>query len=673
MRKRLKRTKGICGCTSPRTVYRATFDWYEQDLWTYIAKFLDGRSLMMLAATNKWFNGVIMHDSIWKVACLRDLQVPDPGHVSFSWIKLYASAMDGSHSFMFRQQDKHIDVAILSARLTGPLNVPKKEKIDDVLAMLKSYGTCLLRKVKTGIWIAGTIYSLFDALCVTKKNVKMLDARHIELFLSQGYQDGSWDYEVIGTHEIKKKIRRAYGAIFDLKYLASKSTEGVFNFKSWIGQPDDIQPKAIIAMHAVAVNTNLQDNEADVCSITQCGKNEIPIRFPFRLEAKQPQNCGYPGFNLGCQSEKTILKLPNSGDFLVRDINYLNQQIYLFDPENCLPKRLLSLNLSGSPFVAAFHQNYTFLNCPTQVTKSRFTTIDCLSNSTNSVLATSSMNLANSMATSCKIIATLPIPISWPASSVEEFSSDLHQDIQLTWFAPQCGDCESQGGVCGFKSNSSEEIDCFHLPKSALSCAIGIGFFACCLNDQRFRSNPPQQNIDHSVVTPQPSVVVTGLDETTIESYDKLVLGESRRVPGPNGNICPICLSEYSSKETIRCIPECQHCFHVECVDEWLRMNSSCPLCRNSPTKEDADTEDAYGDDASQGYDHAHVHADDVAHAHAHADDASQEYVHAHVDDASQEYAHAHADDASQDVHAHADDASQEDAHSDATLHTDIV
>ncbi|OMO64299.1 hypothetical protein CCACVL1_21877 [Corchorus capsularis] len=721
MRKRLKRTKGICVCTSPScAVKRATFDWYEQDLWTYIARFLEGRSLMMLAATNKWFYGVIMHDSIWKVACLRDLQVPDPGHVSFSWIKLYASAMDGSHSFMFRQQDKHIDwmrigafsfdsdVAILSARLTGPLNAPKKENIDNVLAMLKSYGTCLLRKVKTGIWIAD-LQLVRCPVCNQDKcegTMQMLDARHIELFLNQEYQDGSWDYEVIGTYEIKKKIRRAYGAIFDLKYLISKSTEGVFNFKSWIGQPDDIQPKAIIAMHAVAVNTNLQDNEADLCSIAQCGKNEIPIRFPFRLEAKQPQNCGYPGFNLGCQSEKAILKLPNSGTFLVRDINYLNQQIYLFDPENCLPKRLLSLNLSGSPFVAAFHQNYTFLNCPTQVTKSRFTTIDCLSNSTNSVLATSSMNLANSMATSCKIIATLPIPISWPASSVEEFTSDLHQDIQLTWFAPQCGDCESQGGVCAFKSNSSEEIDCFHLPKSgkkhdglqvfriicfsiavpALSCAIGIGFFACCLNDQRFRRNPPQQNIDHSVITPQPSVVVTGLDETTIESYDKLVLGESRRVPGPNGNICPICLSEYSSKETIRCIPECQHCFHVECVDEWLRMNSSCPLCRNSPTKEDvdahADAEDAYGDDDAS-HEYAHAHADDVAHAHdddasqeyahAHGDDASQEYAHAHVDDASQQYAHAHADDASQDVHAHADDALQEVDHADATLHTDIV
>lgn len=65
-------------------------------MWTYIARFLDGRSLVMLGAVSKWFNSVIMQDCVWKFACLRDLQVPDPGHVAFSWAKLYASAV-GNH------------------------------------------------------------------------------------------------------------------------------------------------------------------------------------------------------------------------------------------------------------------------------------------------------------------------------------------------------------------------------------------------------------------------------------------------------------------------------------------------------------------------------------------------------------------------------------------------
>lgn len=82
----------------------------------------------------------------------------------------------------------------------------------------------------------------------------------------------------------------------------------------------------------------------------------------------------------------------------------------------------------------------------------------------------------------------------------------------------------------------------------------------------------------------EPAVVLMGLDETTIESYEKLVLGESRRLPGPNDITCPICLSEYCSKETLRCIPDCKHCFHAECIDEWLRLNGTCPVCRNNPS-----------------------------------------------------------------------------------------
>lgn len=78
-------------------------------------------------------------------------------------------------------------------------------------------------------------------------------------------------------------------------------------------------------------------------------------------------------------------------------------------------------------------------------------------------------------------------------------------------------------------------------------------------------------------------VVVMGLDGPIIESYPKMVLGESRRLPKPNNGPCSICLSDYRPKDSIRCIPDCHHCFHADCIDEWLRMSATCPLCRNSP------------------------------------------------------------------------------------------
>ncbi|KAM7268204.1 hypothetical protein ACFE04_010370 [Oxalis oulophora] len=76
---------------------------------------------------------------------------------------------------------------------------------------------------------------------------------------------------------------------------------------------------------------------------------------------------------------------------------------------------------------------------------------------------------------------------------------------------------------------------------------------------------------------------LNGLVRLDIEAYPKIVLGESKRLPKPNNGPCSICLGEYRAKDKIRCIPECNHCFHVDCVDEWLKMSATCPLCRNSP------------------------------------------------------------------------------------------
>lgn len=198
---------------------------------------------------------------------------------------------------------------------------------------------------------------------------------------------------------------------------------------------------------------------ANDCPYSLCANNGFPIRFPFRLPALQPKNCGYPGFTLRCNNRgMTVLNLP-SGDFLIRNINYREQVVQLYDPNKCLPRRLLELNLSGSPFKAIYHQNYTFLSCPPDSTRSRFTTIDCLSNSTSTILATSSMSLATTL-TKCKIIFTLPIPVSQPAQFDGSFSSDLNKDLQLTWTIPNCDDCEKNGGLCAFKNSTSQKTVC---------------------------------------------------------------------------------------------------------------------------------------------------------------------------------------------------------------------
>jgi hypothetical protein len=48
---------------------------------------------------------------------------------------------------------------------------------------------------------------------------------------------------------------------------------------------------------------------------------------------------------------------------------------------------------------------------------------------------------------------------------------------------------------------------------------------------------------------------------------------------------CVICLSDYEDKERLRVL-RCSHHFHQQCVDEWLKLHKTCPLCVADPLAE---------------------------------------------------------------------------------------
>lgn len=204
------------------------------------------------------------------------------------------------------------------------------------------------------------------------------------------------------------------------------------------------------------------------CQVSACDYYGVPIRFPFQLSPQQPQSCGYPGFNVHCNSQRTtVLNLPYSGDFLVKSISYRKQVIKLYDPYKCLPKRLLELNLTGSPFKAAYYQNFILLSCPPEFDTSRFTTITCLSNYTSTIVATSSLSLVNSL-TTCKIYRSSLIPVSRPPQDDDGLSSDLSDDLELKWSVPNCDRCEENGGLCKIRNTTSGEPACSHEPNTGI-------------------------------------------------------------------------------------------------------------------------------------------------------------------------------------------------------------
>lgn len=206
-----------------------------------------------------------------------------------------------------------------------------------------------------------------------------------------------------------------------------------------------------------------------VCTTAACGMGEPEIRFPFLIKNRgQNESCGYPGFGVSCDiTSQTLLNLPSSGDFTVQAIDYGTQEVWINDPNNCLPQRILSLNLSGSPFYVSFNQGFTFFNCTSDYSKYRLNRIACLSSSTHTIYATASSLAANFLSSKCNSLGTFRVPVQWPFYENLP-SSDLSHHLRLTWLVPTCGRCESLGGRCGWRSNSSREIVCSNLPSTGI-------------------------------------------------------------------------------------------------------------------------------------------------------------------------------------------------------------
>ncbi|XP_059298180.1 RING-H2 finger protein ATL70-like [Lycium ferocissimum] len=81
-------------------------------------------------------------------------------------------------------------------------------------------------------------------------------------------------------------------------------------------------------------------------------------------------------------------------------------------------------------------------------------------------------------------------------------------------------------------------------------------------------------------------IVDIGLDEATLLSYPKLLYSEAKvnyNEDSTASTCCSICLADYKDNDMLRLLQDCGHLFHLKCVDSWLMLNPSCPICRTSP------------------------------------------------------------------------------------------
>ncbi|KAL9176364.1 hypothetical protein ABFS82_02G174000 [Erythranthe guttata] len=300
------------------------------------------------------------------------------------------------------------------------------------------------------------------------------------------------------------------------------------------------------------------------CLRSSCGGNGLAIQFPFWLQGKQPQTCGLSGFNLSCIGEKNaIVNIPYSGDFYVSSIYYDIKRVVLSDPDNCIPRRLLSLNLSSSPFRAVSYRTYIFLSCPKGSINSRYV-VNCLSDTTTDMAAIN-YEAGQTIPTKCEQLFTSTLPISSPYG--------LPVNLELTWITSAIG-TENKRPVSRTVALS------FVIASMVIPVVIII--ISCCICMMRRNNLQDSGSNQTSGIASSSDTVTPGLGISTIETYKKITIGESRRIEGPNDITCAICLVDYVPHDTIRVMPECQHCFHVECIDQWLSIRAKCPICRAS-------------------------------------------------------------------------------------------
>ncbi|XP_071708127.1 putative RING-H2 finger protein ATL71 [Rutidosis leptorrhynchoides] len=72
-----------------------------------------------------------------------------------------------------------------------------------------------------------------------------------------------------------------------------------------------------------------------------------------------------------------------------------------------------------------------------------------------------------------------------------------------------------------------------------------------------------------------------GLDDNVLVTFPTFVYSDVMiHHKENNSNDCSVCLADYNPSDVIRLLPECGHFFHVKCIDTWLKVHPTCPVCR---------------------------------------------------------------------------------------------
>ncbi|KAK9672459.1 hypothetical protein RND81_12G102200 [Saponaria officinalis] len=68
-------------------------------------------------------------------------------------------------------------------------------------------------------------------------------------------------------------------------------------------------------------------------------------------------------------------------------------------------------------------------------------------------------------------------------------------------------------------------------------------------------------------------------ESSTVTLRPKMAYSSKSMPKGEDERRCPICLSDYEEGDFVEFL-DCLHFFHSDCVDQWLPLSHTCPVCR---------------------------------------------------------------------------------------------
>lgn len=151
----------------------------------------------------------------------------------------------------------------------------------------------------------------------------------------------------------------------------------------------------------------------------------------------------------------------------------------------------------------------------------------------------------------------------------------------LTTLAPSKSCSDLLQPLAGGNSFDADIILVLTVLLCALICSLGLNLLIRCAFKCSSLVSPDDylRNGNNSGSSTDGKLANRGMNKKVLKTFPVLNYSPDLKIPGLE-SVCVICLMEFSTGGEIKILPECNHGFHVKCIDRWLNCNSSCPTCR---------------------------------------------------------------------------------------------